>query len=68
MLMEGVPLEDPASFVQRLNRMMSLSVETRFLARLGASALGASRRTACAEYIYRVTYIYMITRAAAEWF
>jgi molecular chaperone HtpG len=26
LLMEGVPLEDPASFVQRLNRMMSLSV------------------------------------------
>jgi molecular chaperone HtpG len=26
LLLEGVPLEDPASFVQRLNRMMSLSV------------------------------------------
>jgi molecular chaperone HtpG len=26
LLMEGMPLEDPASFVQRLNRMMSLSV------------------------------------------
>jgi molecular chaperone HtpG len=26
LLMEGVPLEDPASFVRRLNRMMSLSV------------------------------------------
>jgi molecular chaperone HtpG len=26
LLMEGVPLDDPASFVQRLNRMMSLSV------------------------------------------
>ena len=26
LLMEGVPLEDPASFVQRLNRMLSLSV------------------------------------------
>jgi molecular chaperone HtpG len=26
MLMEGVPLQDPATFVQRLNRMMSLSV------------------------------------------
>ena len=26
LLMEGVPLEDPALFVQRLNRMMSLSV------------------------------------------
>ena len=26
MLMEGVPLENPATFVQRLNRMMSLSV------------------------------------------
>jgi len=25
-LMEGVPLQDPATFVQRLNRMMSLSV------------------------------------------
>ena len=26
MLMEGVPLQDPATFVQRLNRMMNLSV------------------------------------------
>jgi molecular chaperone HtpG len=26
LLMEGVPLDDPASFVQRLNRMMTLSV------------------------------------------
>jgi molecular chaperone HtpG len=26
LLMEGLPLEDPASFVRRLNRMMSLSV------------------------------------------
>jgi molecular chaperone HtpG len=26
LLMEGVPLEDPATFVRRLNRMMSLSV------------------------------------------
>jgi molecular chaperone HtpG len=26
LLMEGVPLEDPATFVQRLNRMLSLSV------------------------------------------
>jgi len=26
LLMEGMPLEDPASFVQRLNRMMSLSI------------------------------------------
>jgi molecular chaperone HtpG len=26
LLMEGVPLEDPASFVQRLNRILSLSV------------------------------------------
>jgi molecular chaperone HtpG len=26
LLMEGMPLEDPASFVQRLNRMMNLSV------------------------------------------
>ena len=26
MLMEGVPLQDPAVFVQRLNRMLSLSI------------------------------------------
>ena len=26
LLMEGVPLEDPAAFVQRLNRMLTLSV------------------------------------------
>ena len=26
LLMEGVPLQDPASFVQRLNRMMNLSI------------------------------------------
>ena len=26
LLMEGVPLKDPASFVQRLNRMMNLSI------------------------------------------
>ena len=27
LLMEGVPLEDPASFVQRLNRVLTLSIE-----------------------------------------
>jgi molecular chaperone HtpG len=27
LLMEGVPLEEPAAFVQRLNRMMSLSIQ-----------------------------------------
>ena len=26
LLLEGVPLEEPAAFVQRLNRMMSLSI------------------------------------------
>jgi HSP90 family molecular chaperone len=26
LLMEGVPLQDPAAFVQRLNRMLSLSI------------------------------------------
>ena len=26
LLMEGVPLQDPAAFVQRLNRVLSLSV------------------------------------------
>ncbi len=26
LLMEGVPLQDPATFVQRLNRMMRLSI------------------------------------------
>jgi len=26
LVMEGVPLEEPAAFVQRLNRMMSLSI------------------------------------------
>ena len=26
LLMEGVPLKDPASFVQRLNRMLNLSI------------------------------------------
>ena len=26
LLMEGVPLKDPAAFVQRLNRVLSLSI------------------------------------------
>jgi len=26
LLMEGVPLQDPASFVQRLNRVLNLSI------------------------------------------
>jgi molecular chaperone HtpG len=26
LLMEGVPLEDPAAFVQRLNRVLNLSI------------------------------------------
>jgi molecular chaperone HtpG len=26
LLMEGVPLQDPAAFVQRLNRVLSLSI------------------------------------------